>query len=139
MAMDPQSRRRRAAAAVLRSLLDDDTLRDALQMVAEWRGDSVDQIITYVDRVARHARFDAPTCKRLYSELYAAVRRAEESLPDDPLGIPSNTRAASPLPPPRTRRRGKDTSPDRRSARGRRQTSGTRRARSATPHAPHST
>lgn len=85
MAIDPQSRRRRAAAAVFLPVLGEARLATAIAAAAEWRDDNVAQIIAYVDRVARQVGIDGTTCKRLYSELHAAVRAAEGALPPDPV------------------------------------------------------
>ncbi|MEY4754193.1 MAG: hypothetical protein RJA44_1868 [Pseudomonadota bacterium] len=102
MAQDPQSLRRRAALAALRPLLDDAALIDALWELQEtMRGDGVSDVIGYADSVAKRHLLDPRTTKRLYEELYRALRNPGDNLPDDPLPAMQAARAvqsASALP-----------------------------------------
>lgn len=85
MAKDARSQRRRAAVAVLSSLLDEHSLLQELWMQHDTlRGDSVTDIIEYVDAMAGRHGLDVATAKRLYGELFKAVRQPEETLPADP-------------------------------------------------------
>lgn len=82
---DVQSIRRRAAASVLGKWLDEAALMEALWLQHEtMRGDSVADIIAFVDNVARRTLLDAATVKRLYNEFYKALREREDRLPPDP-------------------------------------------------------
>lgn len=82
---DVQSIRRRAAASVLGKWLDEAALMEALWLQHEtMRGDSVADIIAFIDNVARRTLLDAATVKRLYNEFYKALREREDRLPPDP-------------------------------------------------------
>jgi hypothetical protein len=85
MAKDIKGQRRRAAVAVLTPILDEYTLLQELWMQHDTlRGDSVTEIIEYVDALARRHMLDVATSKRLYGELFKAMRQPEDTLPLDP-------------------------------------------------------
>ncbi len=85
MAKDLLGQRRRAAVAVLSGVLDDHSLLQELWVQHDtMRGESVTEIIEYVDAMAARHTLDAATCKRLYGEFFKAVRQPEDSLPLDP-------------------------------------------------------
>ena len=82
---DVQSIRRRAAASVLGKWLDEAALMEALWLQHEtMRGDTVADIIAFIDNVARRTLLDAAVVKRLYNEFYKALREREDRLPPDP-------------------------------------------------------
>lgn len=100
---DAQSIRRRATVAVFSGILDETALTEVLWLQHEtMRGDSVADIIGFVDQVARRSFLDATTVKRLYSEFYKALREREDRLPLDPWPAMQAARAAAqpPAPPP---------------------------------------
>lgn len=86
MAQDIHSVRRRATAAVLAGVLDDAALMEALWLQQEtMRGDSVSDIINFIDAVARRHLFDTALTRRLYTDLHKAMRLPEDKLPLDPM------------------------------------------------------
>ncbi|NRT55577.1 hypothetical protein [Sphaerotilus uruguayifluvii] len=97
MAADPRSIRRRATVAVLDPLLDEASLHEALWLQHDtMRADQVSDIIGFVDRLAARHLFDAATVKRLYSDLYKALREREDRLPADPWAAMQAARAVEP-------------------------------------------
>lgn len=107
MATQALSQRRRAAYAVLSPLLEEDALLDALRMQHQsMRGDSVSDIIGYIDQVAARHNIDAASRKKLYEAYYKALKQPESELPMDPwplmqIGTPAEpvaTPAAAPVP-----------------------------------------
>jgi hypothetical protein len=102
---DVQSIRRRAAASVLGKWLDEAALMEVLWLQHEtMRGDTVADIIAFIDNVARRTLLDAAVVKRLYNEFYKALREREDRLPPDPwpaMQASRPARAAPPPPPPR--------------------------------------
>lgn len=97
---DVQSIRRRAAASVLGKWLDEAALMEALWLQHEtMRGDTVADIIAFIDNVARRTLLDAAVVKRLYNELYKALREREDRLPPDPWPTMQATRPARAAPP----------------------------------------
>ena len=100
---DMQATRRRAAVAVFSDLLDEMALTEALWLQHEtMRGENVSDIIAYVDVVAQRHLLDAASVKRLYNQLYKALRESPERLPLDPWPAMQAARAAArpPAPPP---------------------------------------
>jgi hypothetical protein len=105
MAPSPaQSLRRRAAYAALSPVLDEAALIDALRLQhVSMRGESVSDIIRYIDTVADRQRLDAVVRKKLYDAYFRALRLPEEQLPVDPwplLGLDEPVAATPPSPPP---------------------------------------
>jgi hypothetical protein len=102
MAAAHQSLRRRAAWAVLAPVMDEDALIEALWLQHDTlRGDSVSDIIAFVDAVASRHLLDAATRKRLYAAYFDALRQPEDNLPIDPwplmlLARPSAAPVAAP-------------------------------------------
>ena len=85
MAKDVAGHRRRAVAAVLSGLLDETAVLQELWWQHDTlRGDSVTEIIEFVDAMARRQSLDAMTTKRLYGDLFKALRLPESELPADP-------------------------------------------------------
>lgn len=85
MAKDLLGQRRRAAVAVLSGVLDESTLLQELWVQHDTlRGDSVTDIIEYVDALSQRHTLDVATAKRLYGEFFKALRQPEDSLPLDP-------------------------------------------------------
>ncbi|MBL8157864.1 MAG: hypothetical protein JNM70_27255, partial [Anaerolineae bacterium] len=98
MAKDVAAQRRRAALAALAGVLDEAALLQELWLLGEaLRGESVTDIIEYVDGLARRQMLDAATCKRLYGEFFKALRLPEQNLPADPWPA---MQAARPAPAP---------------------------------------
>jgi hypothetical protein len=88
MASLTPSLRRRAVYAVLSPVLDEEALIAALWLQQdELRGDSVTDIIRFIDKVAQQHLLDAGTCRRLYQQLHGALRQPESGLPLDPLPL----------------------------------------------------
>lgn len=86
LAQDIHSVRRRATAAVLAGVLDDAALMEALWLQQEtMRGDSVSDIINFIDAVAKRHMLDNALTRRLYTDLHKAMRLPEDKLPLDPL------------------------------------------------------
>ncbi|MEX8496688.1 MAG: hypothetical protein AB3X41_01010 [Leptothrix ochracea] len=110
MSYDSQSSlRRRAAVAVLSNVLDETALLDALWLQHEsMRGESVSDVIAFVDAIGAKHQLDAATRKRLYSGFFSTLKAPEAGLPDDPwpkmqaqqLARMAEIRAAEPPPPP---------------------------------------
>ena len=104
MATQALSQRRRAAYAVLSPLLEEDALLDALRMQHQsMRGDSVSDIIGYIDQVAARHNIDAASRKKLYEAYYKALKLPESELPMDPwplMQIGTATAAPAPAPAP---------------------------------------
>ncbi len=95
MATLTPSLRRRAVYAVLAPVLDDEALIAVLWLQQDQlRGDSVTDIIRFIDRVAELYRLDVPT-RRLYEQLHQALRQPESALPLDPLPL---MQASAPAP-----------------------------------------
>jgi len=85
MSIQALSLRRRAAYAVLSPLLEETALIDALRLQHQsMRGDSVSDIIGYIDQVAARNHIDAASRKKLYEAYYKALKRPEGELPMDP-------------------------------------------------------
>jgi hypothetical protein len=85
MSIQALSLRRRAAYAVLSPLLEENALIDALRLQHQsMRGDSVSDIIGYIDQVAARHHIDAASRKKLYEAYYKALKRPEGELPMDP-------------------------------------------------------
>jgi hypothetical protein len=101
MATQALSLRRRAAYAVLSPLLEEDALLDALRMQhLSMRGDSVSDIIGYIDQVAARHNIDAASRKKLYEAYFKALKQPENELPMDPWPLMQiSTPAASPPAP----------------------------------------
>lgn len=94
MAQDAYTLRRRAAMAVLRPVLDDAALIDALwEAQNNMRADGISDVIGYIDSVARRNLLDTRTTKRLYEELFKLLRGSGAGLPDDPLPMMQAARA----------------------------------------------
>jgi hypothetical protein len=106
MASQALSQRRRAAYAVLSPLLEEDALLDALRMQHQsMRGDSVSDIIGYIDQVAARHNIDAASRKKLYEAYFKALKQPESELPMDPwplmqIGTPVAPPPAPVAPPP---------------------------------------
>ena len=106
MATQALSLRRRAAYAVLSPLLEEDALLDALRMQHQsMRGDSVSDIIGYIDQVAARHNIDAASRKKLYEAYFKALKQPENELPMDPwplmqIGAPATSPPAPVAPPP---------------------------------------
>lgn len=101
MATQALSQRRRAAYAVLSPLLEEDALLDALRMQHQsMRGDSVSDIIGYIDQVAARHNIDAASRKKLYEAYYKALKQPESELPMDPWPLMQIGAAPEPPPPP---------------------------------------
>jgi hypothetical protein len=106
MASQALSQRRRAAYAVLSPLLEEDALLDALRMQHQsMRGDSVSDIIGYIDQVAARHHIDAASRKKLYEAYFKALKQPESELPMDPwplmqIGTPATPSPAPVAPPP---------------------------------------
>lgn len=85
MPKDASSQRRRAAVAVLSGLLDETHLLHELWIQHDtMRGESVTEIIEYVDALAKRQMLDKATAKRLYGEFFKALKLSEAELPSDP-------------------------------------------------------
>ncbi|WP_338414575.1 hypothetical protein [uncultured Sphaerotilus sp.] len=107
MATQALSQRRRAAYAVLSPLLEEDALLDALRMQHQsMRGESVSDIIGYIDQVAARHDIDAASRKKLYEAYYKALKLPENELPMDPWPLMQIGSAPAPTAAP-------PTSPDR--------------------------
>ncbi len=93
--------RRRAAWAVLAPVLDEDALIDALWLQHDnMRGESVSDIIAFVDAVSARHMLDVATRKRLYSAYFDALRQPDDNLPIDPWPLMLQTRpSAAPVAP----------------------------------------
>lgn len=105
MATQPLSLRRRAAYAVLAPLLEEEALLDALRLQHQsMRGDSVSDIIGYIDQVAARHHIDAASRKKLYEAYFKALKQPENDLPMDPWPLMQISIApapvAEPAPPP---------------------------------------
>lgn len=101
MATQALSQRRRAAYAVLSPLLEEDALLDALRLQHQsMRGDSVSDIIGYIDQVAARHNIDAASRKKLYETYYKALKQPESELPMDPWPLMQIGAAPEPPPPP---------------------------------------
>jgi hypothetical protein len=106
MATQALSQRRRAAYAVLSPLLDEDALLDALRLQHQsMRGDSVSDIIGYIDQVAARHHIDSASRKKLYEAYYKALKQPESELPMDPwplmqIGTPAAPAATPAAAPP---------------------------------------
>jgi hypothetical protein len=110
MSYDSQSSlRRRAAVSVLSDVLDEAALLDALWVQHDsMRGESVSDVIAFVDAIAAKQQLDAATRKRLYGSFFSALKASDANLPPDPwpkmqaqqLARMAEIRAAAPVPPP---------------------------------------
>jgi len=109
MSIQALSLRRRAAYAVLSPLLEENALIDALRLQHQsMRGDSVSDIIGYIDQVAVRHNIDAASRKKLYEAYYKALKRPESELPMDPWPLmqidaaptPAAASAPAPVAPP---------------------------------------
>ncbi|MEX8493085.1 hypothetical protein [Sphaerotilus sp.] len=101
MATQALSQRRRAAYAVLSPLLEEDALLDALRMQHQsMRGDSVSDIIGYIDQVATRHNIDAASRKKLYEAYYKALKQPESELPMDPWPLMQIGTTPAPVPAP---------------------------------------
>jgi hypothetical protein len=101
MAGTNNPQRRRAAWAVLEPVLDEDALIDALWLQHDsMRGESVSDIIGFVDAVCERHLLDVATRKRLYSSFFGALKQAEDTLPMDPWPLMLQARPAAAAPPP---------------------------------------
>lgn len=101
MATQALSQRRRAAYAVLSPLLEEDALLDALRMQHQsMRGDSVSDIIGYIDQVAARHNIDAASRKKLYEAYYKALKLPESELPMDPWPLMQIGTTPAPAPAP---------------------------------------
>lgn len=106
MATQALSQRRRAAYAVLSPLLDEDALLEALRLQHQsMRGDSVSDIIGYIDQVAARFHIDSASRKKLYEAYYKALKQPESELPMDPwplmqIGTPAVPTAPAVAAPP---------------------------------------
>ncbi|WP_310460052.1 hypothetical protein [Sphaerotilus sp.] len=101
MATQALSLRRRAAYAVLSPLLEEDALLDALRMQhLSMRGDSVSDIIGYIDQVAARHNIDAASRKKLYEAYFKALKQPEGELPMDPWPLMQIGTPAAPAPAP---------------------------------------
>ncbi|MBL8328002.1 MAG: hypothetical protein JNJ71_04055 [Rubrivivax sp.] len=90
------SQRRRAAWAVLAPLLDEDSLIEILWLQHDsMRGESVSDIIAFIDAVAARHLLDAAQRKRLYSSFFDALRQPEATLPMDPWPLMLQTRPSA--------------------------------------------
>ena len=98
MAGTNNPQRRRAAWAVLEPVLDEDALIDALWLQHDsMRGESVSDIIGFVDAVCERHLLDVATRKRLYSSFFSALKQAEDTLPMDPWPLMLQARPADAL------------------------------------------
>lgn len=101
MATQALSLRRRAAYAVLAPLLEEDALLDALRMQHQsMRGDSVSDIIGYIDQIAARHNIDAASRKKLYEAYFKALKQPENELPMDPWPLMQIGTPAAPTPAP---------------------------------------
>lgn len=100
MATAQASVRRRAAWAVLTPVIDEDAVIESLWVQHDsMRGESVSDIIAFIDTVAARHLLDAATRKRLYAAYFEALRWPEEQLPIDPWPLMLLTRPAAASPP----------------------------------------
>jgi len=96
MASLTPSLRRRAVYAVLSPVLDEEALIAALWLQQnELRGDSVTDVIRFIDKVAQQHLLDSGTCRRLYQQLHGALRQPESGLPLDPLPLMQSSAPAA--------------------------------------------
>ncbi len=101
MAGTNNPQRRRAALAVLEPILDEDALIEALWLQHDsMRGESISDIIAYIDAVCERYLLDAATRKRLYTSFFGALKQAEDSLPMDPWPLMLQARPAAAAPAP---------------------------------------
>ncbi|MDQ5896550.1 MAG: hypothetical protein QG612_636 [Pseudomonadota bacterium] len=85
MSADTHAQRRRATVLVLQPLLDEPALVEALWLQHEtMRGDTVADIIAFIDKLSAQHLFEAPIVRALYSALYKAMRESASLLPADP-------------------------------------------------------
>lgn len=99
MATANQTLRRRAAWAALAPVMDEDALIEALWTQHDnMRGDSVSDIIGFIDSVAARHLLDAATRKRLYTAYFDALRQADDTLPIDPWPLMLQTRPSAAAP-----------------------------------------
>lgn len=95
MARDPKATRRRALVATLADVLDEETLyRELWTLQDSLRGDAVRDIIEAIDALGQRQALDAPACKRLYGELFKALKLPDDQLPLDPWPAMQSTRPA---------------------------------------------
>jgi hypothetical protein len=96
MAGNNNPQRRRAAWAVLASVLDEDSLIEALWLQHDtMRGEGVSDIIGFIDHVGSQHLLDVATRKRLYAAFFDALRQPEAHLPIDPWPLMLQTRPAA--------------------------------------------
>lgn len=109
MALPPSSLRRCAAWATLSPVLDEEAVIAALWLQQEhMRGDSVSDIIRFIDQIADRHLLDAATRRKLYEAYHQALRRPQDELPMDPWPLmqaatPEPSPAARQAPPPEPR------------------------------------
>lgn len=95
MARDPKATRRRALVATLADLLDEETLyRELWTLQDSLRGEGARDIIEAIDALGQRQALDAATCKRLYGELFKALKLPDDQLPLDPWPAMQATRPA---------------------------------------------
>jgi hypothetical protein len=96
MPADTFAQRRRATVLVLQPLLEEPALIDALWLQHEtMRGDTVADIIAFIDKLSAQYLFEAPIVRALYSALYKAMRESASHLPADPWPRMQAARAAA--------------------------------------------
>lgn len=92
--MDARTRRRCAALAVFEPLLGESELMEALWLCEDrMGGESVTDILRYVDLVGEQHGIDTAVRKRLYGALHTALRRSADDLPLDPWPVMAARRA----------------------------------------------
>jgi hypothetical protein len=85
MTDDIFSLRRRAGWAVFQPVLSESVLQDALWEIHDsLRGQGVNDVIRFVDRLIRKHGLDPKISKSLYAKLFDALKQSIESLPEDP-------------------------------------------------------
>jgi hypothetical protein len=86
MAAVSLSHYRRAVVAALAPHLAPQALEKAVHAVTTQKpGNSISEIIAYVDHLAGQGVVDTSQCKRLYGELFLHLGKPENTLPPDPL------------------------------------------------------
>ncbi len=102
MTDDIFSIRRRAGWAVFQPVLSESALQDALWDIHDsLRGQGINDVIRFVDRVVRKHGLDPKISKSLYAKLFDALKQSIEGLPEDPWAVMiagRPDRAAAPAP-----------------------------------------
>lgn len=103
MTDDIFSIRRRAGWAVFQPVLGESALQDALWEIHDGlRGQGINDVIRFVDRLVRKHGLDPKISKSLYAKLFDALKQSIEALPADPwptmvAGRPERASAPAPV------------------------------------------